>query len=287
MKRFFTRILCLSTIPALLLVASEARERYAWFAIFHSDDTSICVGDSHAHTIKLDSGPTIAKGGDPFLISYLTVRRVLELHNLNIHDVFLTIGPQSFSALPESRLSEDSENWLSANGRRISSRLSVVDYIKMGKLSIPTLQHFKYEFSITDKAIPSQPVVRKGLFQPNAEERATRHRVTSSNWFKDQSLQKKHLEGLIKLCEEKNVKLYLVGTPLHRSYRSQIEKSSLKKYKSFLDSIETKHSHVHYVSYESEDWPDSLFHDSDHINSIGGELLGKQLEMTANALKIP
>lgn len=287
MKRFLTHILYLLTIPLLLLVASEIRERYVWHTNFRGDDTSVCIGDSHAQPIKLDSGPTIALGGDPFLISYLTVKRLLGLHQRSIRHVFLTVGPQSFSSLPESRVGQDFEDWFSGSGRRISSRLSVVDYLNLSQFSVPVLKHFGYEFSITDKAIASKPVVWKGPYRPNAEERIKRHRLAHPGSFQDCGLQLKHLERLIHLCAERQVKLYLVGTPLHESYRMLVEKDFWEKYKSLLDSLMTNHSNVQYLSYEEEDWPDSLFRDSDHLNSMGGELLGKRLEMTADALQLP
>jgi len=287
MKRFLTLLLWLLTIPCLLLFASEIRERFVWDTVLNASEGSVCVGDSHAQPIKLDSGPTIANGGNPFLISYLTVRRLLELHHPSIGDIFLTVGPQSFSPLPESRISEDFRGWFSGSGRMISSRLSAVDYLNLSQFSVPVIEHFGYEFSITDKAIESKPIDWKGSYRPNAEQRINRHRVANSGWFQHTGWQIKHLEKLIQLCEERHVKLYLVGTPLHRSYRSHIEKSSWEEYKSFLNSIETDYSHVHYLSFEEEDWPDSLFHDSDHLNSMGGELLGKRLEMTANALQLP
>ena len=287
MKRFLTLLLWLLTIPCLLLLASEIRERYVWHNLFNGKDAAICVGDSHAEPIKLDSGPTIAKGGDLFLISYLTVKRLLELHHRNIRDVFLTVGPQSFSSLPESRVREDFEDWFSGSGRRISSRLTAVDYLHASQFSVPVLEHFGYEFSITDKAVASKAVMWKGPYRPNAEERIKRHRIAHAGWFHDTGLQVKHLDKLIELCAERQVKLYLVGTPLHESYRSLVEKNSWEKYKSFLDSIETHHSHVQYLSYEEENWPDSLFRDSDHLNSMGGALLGKRLEMTADALQLP
>ena len=287
MKRFLTLLLWLLTIPCLLLFASEIRERFVWDTVLNASEGSVCVGDSHAQPIKLDSGPTIANGGNPFLISYLTVRRLLELHHPSIGDIFLTVGPQSFSPLPESRISEDFEGWFSGSGRKISSRLYAVDYLNLSQFSVPVLEHFGYEFSITEKAIAPKPAVWKGSYVPNAEQRINRHRVANSGWFQHTGCQIKHLEKLIQLCEERYVKLYLVGTPLHRSYRSHIEKSSWEEYKSFLNLIETDYSHVHYLSFEEEDWPDSLFRDSDHLNSMGGELLGKRLEMTANALQLP
>jgi hypothetical protein len=277
----------LLTIPCLLLLASEIRERYVWHNLINGKDVAVCVGDSHALPIKLDSGPTIAEGGDPILISYLTVKRLIQFHFRNIREVFLTVGPQSFSSLPESRVSEDFEDWFSGSGRRISSRLSPVDYLNASQFSVPVLEHFGYEFSITDKAVASKPVVWEGPYHPNAEERIKRHRVDNSGWFQDTGLQVKHLERLIDICAERQVKLYLVGTPLHESYRTLLEKSSWEKYKSFLDSIETNHSHVQYLSFEEEDWPDSLFRDSDHLNSMGGALLGKRLEMTTDALQLP
>lgn len=287
MRRFLILILWFLTIPCLLLLVSEIRERYVWYNVITGEDAAVCVGDSHAQPIKLDSGPTIAHGGDPFFIPYLTVKRLLELHHNNIRDVFLTVGPQSFSALPESRLREDSENWLSANGRRIACRLSIVDYFIISKFSLPILQNFGYEFSITDKAIASKPAVWEEPYRRNAEESIKRHQIAHSGWFQDSGLQAKHLNRLIELCAERQVHLYLVGTPLHESYRMLIKKASWEKYKSFLDSIETNHPHIRYLSYEEEDWPDSLFRDSDHLNSIGGALLGKRIEMTADALQLP
>lgn len=287
MKQFLLHLAWLLTIPCLLLFASQIRERYIWETIFDGNEYALCVGDSHAQPIKLNSGPTIARGGDPFLISVLTVKRLMQYRKHNIRDVYLTVGPQSFSSLPESRISEDFEDWFSANGRRIANRLSLSDYLNLSKFDVPVLQHFRYELSLTNKGVTEQAAIWNGAFRQNADIRAKNHRVANSKWFEEIGFQKKHLEQLIELCEDRNVNLFLVGTPLHSSYRSRVEKTSWKKYKSFLHSLDVRHSNVHYLSYEEELLPDSLFRDSDHLNSLGGEFLGKRLEMTANARQLP
>lgn len=288
MRKFFVHASWLFVLPITLLVVSESIEIFIWNSILKDHQNSICLGDSHARPIQMANGPTIARNGDTFLIPLLSLKRIIGQHEGQLRSVFLAIGPHSFSQLSEDKLLLDHNNWMSANGRRISNRLSPFEFLQYRNHAIPILSQFKYEFSVFDKATQSDPAIwKRDTMLYNGPKVASRHRLTEVNWFKESGTQIELLNELITECEKNDIMLFLVETPLHHTYLSHIEKSSWQKYCNYLNGLQKNHPKLFVLSFDVEDWPDSLFSDSDHLNPRGGEIISELLEQAENALQLP
>ncbi len=70
----------------------------------------------------------------------------------------------------------------------------------------------------------------------------------------------------------------LLGTPLHQNYLNLVEAEGWASYRDRLHFIDSMHTNVTYLAFETLNWPDSLFKDASHVNSRGGTTLGRMLE---------
>ncbi|TBN17669.1 hypothetical protein [Hyunsoonleella pacifica] len=84
---------------------------------------------------------------------------------------------------------------------------------------------------------------------------------------------KKYLFKIIDFCEQNDIKLFFIGTPLHREYsRRKAEEFELfnEFYKSNLQKFD-------YLNYMDFDIPDNGFQDTDHLNTLGAKLFTEKL----------
>ena len=271
-------------IPIILWLALVTlRENYVWSNLFENQEKVVILGDSHAEPLDIPESLNLANGGDPLLMPLLHLRRLTqERSSLELSFVILTVGPQNFSSLPEDRLNqkEGYEDWFEGNRQRIANALRFQEYFQTPLAPLHCNGVWKQEFSILNKTLNKQP---KGWRNPphltnsNAVKRAERHRVHQDNWFVQGGHQYQFLDRIIQHCRKYELELMLVGTPLHRSYLEQISQSGWENYSAYLRQCESLHPHVQYLAYEEVDWPDSLFRDADHLNSLGGRKLGSIL----------
>ena len=92
-----------------------------------------------------------------------------------------------------------------------------------------------------------------------------RHQVNEENWFSTESESRASLSDFANHLAGKNVQLVLVGTPLHRDYRDNIEPVGFQEYRAHLNDLNSL-EHVRYLSLEQIEIPDDYFGDADHLN---------------------
>jgi hypothetical protein len=268
-------------IPIILWFAlCTLRENYVWSNLFENREKVVILGDSHAEPLDISGSLNLANGGDPLLMPLLHLRRLTHKKSCSeISIVVLTVGPHNFSSQPEDKLNqkEGHEDWFKGNRQRIANALRIQEYFQDPLAPVHFNGVWKQEFSLLNKGLKKQPARRSDppqLTNSNAVKRTERHRVQVDNWFVHGEHQHKFLDQIIQHCSKHELKLMLVGTPLHRGYRERIGESGWKNYSTYLMQCDSLHRHVQYLAYEEVDWPDSLFRDSDHLNSLGGRKLG-------------
>ena len=280
MRKFLSLVFSFFIPISLWLALCTLRENYVWSNYFETQEKVVILGDSHAQPLDIPGSLNLAKGGDPLLMPLLHLRRLTkESNSSDLSFVVLTVGPQNFSSLPEDRLNqkEGSEDWFNGNCQRIANALRMEEYFQAPLAPLPVNGIWKQEFSILNKALHKQPARWSDppqLTTSNAVKRAESHRVRLDNWFVHGEHQHQFLDQIIQHCSKHKLELMLVGTPLHHEYRARISKDGWQDYSTYLRKCDSLQRHVTYVAYEEVDWPDSLFRDSDHLNSLGGQKLG-------------
>jgi hypothetical protein len=82
------------------------------------------------------------------------------------------------------------------------------------------------------------------------------------------------LDSIVQLCESKGVKLILANSPVHEHYLNKIPKSISEEY----NILKKTYGKKHMIFDRSKDqYPDSLYLNSDHLNAKGAKRYTNEL----------
>ena len=88
-------------------------------------------------------------------------------------------------------------------------------------------------------------------------------------------IQEKYLEKIVKLCAKKNVKLYLINTPISNDYLKKIPKKFIIKYYNTIQEIGDKAILIDFHDLKLKNY---CYGDGDHINAYGAKILSLKLD---------
>lgn len=237
----------------------------------------VILGDSHGTRLWLDSSLSIAQDGDPILVQTISFNALLP-HLPPLKRVILSVGPQNFSSLSHHKINSNKNRYLVGN----SSRLAVISNL-FG--IAPSKEFWLHQFSgelhwpssLTARDSPIELNNSSDLTQRNLEFRLDKHDVVRPDWFFESNSSTIALEEFVQLIHNADsLKLWMIGTPLHWSYRARLGKQGWRDYHDFLTRIAEK-AGVHYISLEECPLPDSCFFDPDHLNAYGTAWLSDTL----------
>jgi hypothetical protein len=84
----------------------------------------------------------------------------------------------------------------------------------------------------------------------------------------------RYLNKIVDLCKEKNIKLTMLQTPMHKSYIKKVPKIYIQYFYHFIQS-----NNLDLLDFQNLELPDSCFlPDGDHVNYYG-------LKLTTQAFK--
>ena len=117
-----------------------------------------------------------------------------------------------------------------------------------------------------------------GSFEPRSEEmRDTWEAAIKRHYFlRGQNVgislvSEEKLQSIIEIARENKLRVILVATPLHRSYRTKIPENFKHEFREFASDILAKHDHVQFWDYSDEFDDSGLFFNSDHVNNVGAQ----------------
>lgn len=229
----------------------------------------VILGDSHGERIWLDNSLNFARGGDPPLVQLRTLESVLP-HLPGLRHVIVGLGPQNFSALPHKRIQDNHTRFLTGN----AARLACIQHLTSASPSMKSFAHqivgelklsqgipFGFEANDYDSSCD--------LGMERTQKRLNRHEVVSDNWFLESNSSTEAMSLIADFTEKREtLEVWLIGTPLHSSYRERVGNTGWTRYIDFLDEL-ARQDCVSYVSMEAVDLPDSLYFDADHVNGNG------------------
>ena len=267
MSKFLLRISLVVVGLICISIVQDQRE-----VILDSTESlpNLIIGDSHAESLSFSSFSNLGSGGEPYFLSVCKARRFSEHVARPPETIILTVGPQNFSSLSESRINSDFENWRTSNSHMIASLLQLEEFLFFlpKEIWIP----FFIKNITTPQAIQlSNSAGPSSEWKNNAETRATRHRVTQKDWFLEQSHNSAAIALLQKVCDDWNTRLILLETPRHHSYDCLVEASSLVLYRDYLNQVASSHEGTTLLRDTLFSPEDNWFRDSDHLNPAGSE----------------
>lgn len=229
----------------------------------------VILGDSHGERIWLDNSLNFARGGDPPLVQLRTLESALP-HLPGLRHVVVGLGPQNFSALPHKRIHDNHTRFLTGN----SARLACIQHLTAAS---PSMKYFAHQLVGELKLSQGIPFCLEvnaydsscDLSMERTHKRLNRHEVISDNWFLESNSSNEAMSSLAVFTEQREtLQVWLIGTPLHSSYRERVGNTGWTRYQDFLDKL-ARQDRVSYVSMEAVDLPDSLYFDADHVNGNG------------------
>ena len=90
---------------------------------------------------------------------------------------------------------------------------------------------------------------------------------------------KTDLDRLAAWCTNRNIKLYLVSMPAHKSYREQLDSTQWNEVISQGHIMENSYPTTYYLNWMADpNFSDEDFHDGDHLSERGAKKLTKRLQ---------
>jgi len=123
-------------------------------------------------------------------------------------------------------------------------------------------------------------------------EKMTTNEILSRHYpFKDHlisELQIRYFFKILGLCKKKNVRLFVVNTPLHADYRDHIPTVIINRYNRMMEDAGKQYSFT-FINDSDLELNDSLFGDADHLNCKGMKVYSKYFrnELLKNKVSDP
>lgn len=277
MKRLVYQLL----LAIVLLAAS-----WMWFNMFlhpritckmleeKSRYTVLIFGDSHGKTIQLPGSVNFSKDAEPISVQHLTYRSVHPCFE-KVQTIMIAVGPQNFSRTPIDRFESNRGNWHAFN----TSRLAWLD------TTVPWFEHIRWkslvlgEFNLVPPVLDCDgfdATLSTDLSEERLEKTLRRDQLESSEWFRHSSYTDLALMNWCNEITESSARCFLIGTPLHSSYRDRIPHEGDSEYKKLMFGLDSL-PQTTYVPLENVSLPDSFFFDADHLNQSGVHWLADTL----------
>lgn len=77
--------------------------------------------------------------------------------------------------------------------------------------------------------------------------------------------------------KNKNISVFVVGTPIHHNYKELITKGQKMNYKSFLNQIKIDFPEINILNFTDMNFPDEQFLNADHLNMAGAKVFSEKI----------
>jgi hypothetical protein len=92
--------------------------------------------------------------------------------------------------------------------------------------------------------------------------------------------QEKYIKKIAGYCQQKGIKLFLISTPLHEDYKSQIPKIFIEKWDNLMNEICDTYNNVKVINMSDISLSDDCFGDGDHLNTHGAMMVSEKVNNT-------
>jgi len=97
------------------------------------------------------------------------------------------------------------------------------------------------------------------------------------------TLQLEYLLKIIDLCSKKNIRLYLINTPVSDEYFSEIPEEFINHYYNIVKKLKSNRN-VKILDYHNYQLPKNCYGDADHLNSNGAKIFSEKIINEINDL---
>lgn len=252
-----------------------------------SDINKVFSGDSNIECAINDSlisrSINIAQSGEAYLYTYVKLKSLLK-YNKQINTVFIGFSPLDL-------LKDTEKRWL-LNDEFIIEKITSYNYLmsfsdKSFIIKRKPLPYFKgfiksifSNIKVFTDSFHSDTLNSKidnfggyeYVIRDKLQEEIKMNTVMKQI-FNDGLIQKKYLEKISQLCQEKSIKLILLNTPKHSYLNTNLNEEIKQNWRSERGTL----ARDSLLDLSTLSYPDSCFGDLTHLNHIGAKLFSKYL----------
>jgi hypothetical protein len=281
MSNFIKNIIIFSIFPIIFFTINYGINSYICFhqSLPIKKVQILIAGDSHTqygiNPSVIGDAQNISQSAEPYIITFWKLKKIFKSHKPNI--LILGFSPHNISEFNDFKFSKP--KWSYEMFKRsytieqfndINNKIPI-DYLTFYKVLwkqcclLPKTNHIYYIGNYVES------------YNSNISD--WKSAIKRHYYFNDKELSVSetavnYLDSIVILCKKENVSLILAGPPVSENYYKHIPQSIKKeyhllynKYKHFLTKINDTETN----------YPDSLFLDSDHLNSYGANRFSKEI----------
>lgn len=256
------------------------------FSMLKEVDTLI-LGDSHSFRgidpSFFHNGYNASIQAEPFVVTYWKYKEFLKYQKPE--KLIVSVSPHNISSFNDLKFSNGS-----TAGEMFKRTSFFGDYKSLkGRVDLnerERMEVFSKEIFITPQ-LKQLSMKRWGGFKPlnksfidNSEMSIKRHYYKDSLLLKPSVLQMDYLDSIVEISLKSNVKVVMIGLPLHANYFNKIPKEFRESYQGLKDKYKNRVIFID-KSYKHE-FSKLYFSDTDHLNKKGAyrvsQILADQLK---------
>ncbi|TRX57671.1 hypothetical protein FNH22_14765 [Fulvivirga sp. M361] len=252
---------------------------------------TLVLGDSHTQAGINDSlinhTLNISQSSEHFLYSYNVLRLLLK-NNPQIEKIILGVSFHSLSKSYDKYLhSEDKTEFMFLRYFSILEIESIIDINR-----IPIKQGFDIFKGMVESVFSSSTIYgysfvgyfynskKSSLNDSTVNAAIQRHYYAESGGEQDFSTyQIKYLKKIAELCQKRNIKLFILNTPVHDRYYRKIPQKFISNYYSTIQQFEEQ---IDFIDLHSMKFEKECYGDGDHLNAIGAKEFSNVLNEKIN-----
>ena len=233
----------------------------------------LIVGDSYPEKAinpnLFESANNIAQSAEPYMITFKKLKRVLK--EINPDTIILGFSYHNISAFNDYKLVDSK-----FSSEMFKRYYSVLDFRELKVIDIdykafvnvyfkhmalyPNKRHFKfigkYSNSKVSRISDSLKAIKRHYYR---DERELSVSETSINY----------LDSIIDICQKNNIEPILVNSPVNQAYKKLIPDLFVNRFKSLEKRLRSKNLTIY--NFGNTFYADSLYLNSDHLNSYGAD----------------
>ncbi len=243
---------------------------------------TLVTGDSYTALainpeIMRDSA-NISIFAEPYIITYFKMRKILKTNSLRT--ILIGYSYHNISAFNDTKFKDPV--W---SHRFFEKSYPILSLSDLEGLDVNYLEYIK----VINKYMCSYPSSRHysyiGSFQRdfdrseefNSEEAIERHFFIDSENAGISKISENYLDMLLGLANERNIKVILLSTPLHKSYLDKVPVNFKEEYDEFRKKILKKYANTAFWDYSKLFSENKYFKNTDHLNIDGANKFSQLL----------
>lgn len=285
MKRFIIRLFLFLLLPVILttvvLIVVNRKISYGNYFAISPNANSIIVGHSHPATAfndsLIDDFKNFAQPGESYFYTYYKLKKIIE-NNQQVKTVFIEVT--------NNQISKDLDNWIwddkyvSYRYPKYSAFMTSTDLMFLfthnpGAVlnAIPmTFKNNYYFLKRNRKNYINETewgaYLHHDQFKTDSILIAIRRGVDKQDQkvMETSSLSVEYLQKIIKLCDDKLIKVYFVRSPLHPEYTGTANETEYRK------TLNTKFSKIDFLDFKDFPLTNNEYADLEHLNYKGAKI---------------